>query len=102
MILLVPFTAFGMQVMSDAEMDAITAQYSASLEIGEERAANRYPENETPRYEAAHLFARSQNRTGSRAESMGAGAGVAVMIDDMKFFFGGSREFWYRSTGNPG
>lgn len=100
-VLFIPFTVFGMQAMTEAEMDLIRAQYGTIPETDYASRINHYPDNEASRHVTTNPSATIQNGPSMQVNSS-TSAGIAILIDDLKIFFSGGGEIWYQTSNYSG
>lgn len=105
-MLLFPFAVFGMQPMTEPEMDAVKAQ-SGVLQEGDMKESPLFNDKGlgtefTIQTSGNQLDMLSDTASGATIDTKNSsGAGVAIFIDDVKIFFGGPSETWYQTSGRP-
>jgi hypothetical protein len=99
-LVLVPLAAFGMQVLSDAEMDSIKARTGVAQTI-EGMALHQHDsnDNDAPVHPASD---NSRDLSGTKVNPRPSGSGVAIFINDVVIFSGGRYEIWYQNGKTSG
>lgn len=94
-MLLVPFVAFGMQPLTEAEMESINASSGVTSPIDDEKTYSGMEVDSLARKD----FELSVNDTETRSDVSRLGSGVAIFINDVIIYTGGSSEIWYQTSG---
>lgn len=97
LLILVPFTASGMQPLSESEMSSIRAKFGASQVIDGEKTSDQM-ESEAPQLHAPELSG-NENESESKGNVRRYGSGIAIIIDNVQIYTSsGQSEIWYENT----